>query len=66
MAVSVLKMMHKKGEAHEEMCIWKILERERTWSSCWGRPELVLVLGAFVCLFLKGKVKINFQKSFLG
>lgn len=49
--------------------IWKILERERVWSSCWGRPELVLGLGAFVCLFVlngKRKVKLNFQKSFLA
>lgn len=49
-AVSVLKLMHKKGEAHEGTYIWKIFERERTWYSCWGRPELVLGLGA--CLFV--------------
>lgn len=49
---SIIAQADAQGEAHEGTHIWKILERERTWSNCWGRPELVLGLGTFVCLYL--------------
>jgi len=34
MAIQVLKLMHRKREAHDGTWIWRIFERERTWSRC--------------------------------